>query len=58
MLVWLFPDGTNFRNILNTSKALAELGNNQTLATQQNFYAWGLYFQPERPNIPSTCVSF
>lgn len=39
MLVWLFPNGTNFRNILNTGKTQPELGNHQTHITQQNFYA-------------------
>lgn len=42
-------------NIFGTSKDLPELGNHQTLVTQQNFYAWALYFHPERPSAPNIC---
>ena len=45
-------------NILNTSEDLPEPGNQQTLVTQQNIYAWALYSHPERQNSPNICFFF
>lgn len=37
VLAWLCPNGTNFRNILNTRKALPELANHQILLHNRTF---------------------
>lgn len=56
--VWLCPNGTNFRE--HSQYLYGPAGGEEIaiLITQQKFYAWDLYFHPERPNIPNTCVSF